>query len=379
VRRDNLMKKGAIIVVIVVAVLIIAAAIGIPLYMYNQNNYVAKVGDAKITEAEYKFYLMNFKENVESLVGVSGSDSDTIKSFWKSKSNTDGETWEEYAKKYTLDQLKKNKVMLAKAKEKNITLTKDEKNNIKEEIDNVVTQYYGGKRVEADKAYKSNYGVNLSQYETIAKEKTLIEKYQSKVYSELADEITDDEISQAYNEDPKQYDKISVRHILYLTVDLTTGESLTEGEVNEASEKANAMKAKVLAGEDMAKLAKENSQDPYVEENEGLVIYDKYGIYDKNGNLTATFASSGYDYGESFYEWAKDKKVGDVEIIETMFGYHVMKVENRVTQTLDEVKGHIKDEFIQSKFESKLEEWMKDTKYTLVMNDEVYNKIKIIE
>ena len=71
--------------------------------------------------------------------------------------------------------------------------------------------------------------------------------------------------------------------------------------------------------------------------------------------------------------------MGDVEIIETMFGYHVMKVENRVTQTLDEVKGHIKDEFIQSKFESKLEEWIKDTKYTLVMNDEVYNKIKIIE
>lgn len=372
------MKKGAIITIIVVAVLIIAAAIGIPLYMYNQNNYVAKVGNEKITEAEYKFYLMTFKERIESMAGVNSSDSDSVKSFWKSKATSDGETWEESARKYTLDQLKQNKILLTKAKEKNMTLTKDEKEEIKKQINNIVTQNYGGKRVEADKAYKSKYGINLSQYQKIAEEAKLISKYRLQICSEIEDKISDDEISAEYNKDPKAYDKLTVRHILYLTIDASTGESLTEGEINEASNKANAMKARILAGEDMAKLAKENSQDPNVKNDDGLVIYDRYGTYDKDGNLTSLFSESGYYYDDKFYEWAKDKNVGDVEVIETSLGYHVMKLENRETQSLDKVKDYIKDEFVQDEFGSKLESWMKDSKYNLVMNNDVYNKIKII-
>ncbi|MGZ3424738.1 MAG: peptidylprolyl isomerase [Polyangiales bacterium] len=80
-----------------------------------------------------------------------------------------------------------------------------------------------------------------------------------------------------------------------------------------AKKKADELLAKVKAGEDFGKLAKENSSDP--------------GSKDKGGEYDWT---DGYEYVPEFRDGLAKLKPGESAVVETQFGFHVIQVMARL-------------------------------------------------
>ena len=123
------------------------------------------------------------------------------------------------------------------------------------------------------------------------------------------------------------FDQVTARHILIRfkgsPVPVRTGQKdLTE---EEALAKANDIEKRLAAGEDFAKIAKEESDDVGSGAQGG-----ELGSF-RHGQMVAEFEKAA---------WAQP--VGKVsEPIKTQFGYHIIKVEKHDTKPYDEVKNEL--------------------------------------
>lgn len=123
----------------------------------------------------------------------------------------------------------------------------------------------------------------------------------------------------------KEYDSMdkasrtvaSVRHILIST---------EKRKPEEALKLANDLEARLKKGEDFAKLAKENTDDPGSKENGGLYA---------DADVT--------QWVPPFKDAALKQEVGVVgPPVKTDYGYHIIKVENRKEKTFDEMKDQLR-------------------------------------
>ena len=143
-----------------------------------------------------------------------------------------------------------------------------------------------------------------------------IQKYLEGIMAAAA-QVTEAEIQKAYSEDKTA----SVRHILLLT----QGKSGTEKA--EIRKKMEAILARAKKGDDFAALAKEFTEDPGSKEKGGL--YEDF----EHGKMVKPFDDAAFSV-----------PVGEISgLVETEFGYHIIKVEGRKkeTQPLDQVKAQI--------------------------------------
>ncbi|MDT2246237.1 peptidylprolyl isomerase [Paenibacillus larvae] len=112
---------------------------------------------------------------------------------------------------------------------------------------------------------------------------------------------------------------------------------------DEAKTRALEVKGKLEKGEDFAALAKEYSDDP--------------GSKDKGGKYEKVDYSQMMQFVEPFKQaaWSlEENKISDP--VETDYGYHIMKVENRKKQTYDEVKDQIRSQLSQKKMRDYIEQ-----------------------
>jgi parvulin-like peptidyl-prolyl isomerase len=122
---------------------------------------------------------------------------------------------------------------------------------------------------------------------------------QVEISKELASEVSDEDVEQAFEEDPQgQYgEKVEVRHVL-----------------TETKKDADTALERIESGEDFAKVAKDLSKDPGSAENGG-----ELGEIAQGSTV------------EAFDEAAFEAEVGElVGPIETEFGFHVLEVTKQV-------------------------------------------------
>jgi parvulin-like peptidyl-prolyl isomerase len=135
--------------------------------------------------------------------------------------------------------------------------------------------------------------------------------------------VSDDEVEQYYNEHKSDFDEVRVRHVLISSQPKPEDEAHGEkGEdkpkamtKEEAQKKAQSVLDRARKGEDFAKLAKENSDDAGSK--------DKGGEYDffPRGTMVAEFENAAFAL-----------KPGEISnLVETQFGYHIIKLEDRRT------------------------------------------------
>jgi parvulin-like peptidyl-prolyl isomerase len=128
--------------------------------------------------------------------------------------------------------------------------------------------------------------------------------------------ITDQDARKYYDENPTQFEwPVSVRasHIFFNIVDPKTGKALSEAEKAAKLQKAEALLKRARAGEDFAKLARENSED--------LVSKARGGEY--------TFAHGGMVPEVEAAAFAMTtNQIGD--IITSSYGYHIVKVSEKI-------------------------------------------------
>jgi len=152
--------------------------------------------------------------------------------------------------------------------------------------------------------------------------------------------VTDDEVAEFYADNTAMFttpEQIHARHIVF-----AADENADADTIISARTKADEARARALAGEDFAKLAREVSEGPSAE---------------AGGDLG--FATS-QQMVPGFAEAASALDPGEIsEVVRTNFGFHVIKVEEKkpeVTLTLDEASDRVRLILNQNKIAEKVQE-----------------------
>lgn len=315
------------------------------------GDYVAVVAGEIVTGPEFNIFLSRAKQEIMGYIVQNQPGESTMGSLWDTK--IDGIEVREIAKETALYYAKEFKTYLAKSKENDTALNPDEIKNIDNYMDQMMIQQGGKDGLE--KKVKEVYNITLEEYRIFYKDSMLIDKYMTEVYREI--QISEDEIKDYYESNKDSIDEVTVKHILLSTVD--QGSPLPAEKQEEAKKKADEILAKVKSGEDFAALAKQYSQDP--------------GSKDSGGEYT-------FGRGEmvkEFEDWSFTAKPGDVGIVKSFYGYHVMKFEMRTT--FDDVKAAIRDALANETLTWSVQEWMADPRYVVIKNQGEYNKIQIMD
>jgi parvulin-like peptidyl-prolyl isomerase len=228
-------------------------------------------------------------------------------------------------------QIAEKKLLMAAAVQAKVVPTPEEVNAALE------GQYaQAGGKEKFEEMVKSQ-GVTLESVKANVTESVTLNKFLQGVLSAKA-AISEDDLRRAFEADKTA----SVRHVLLLT------QGKPDAEKPEIRKKLEGILARARAGEDFAGLAKEFSEDPGSKDNGGL--------YEDKGRGT---------WVKPFEDAAFSVPIGQIsDIVETTYGYHVIKVENRKkeTATFEEVKAQLEAQLRDSRQSAAFETYLGDLK-----------------
>jgi len=370
---QNNMKKpvSKYVLIVLAAVVAVAVIIGIIAASAGQD-YVAMINNEKISRGQYNYYLFIQKANMLQKAMQLDKTVDEA-TFWNTKIG--GENAIDIAKKNALEGMREMKIQLSKAKEAGMKLTTEEERFIDDYIKSQIIdneELGAGSRTRANTKLKEIYGITVDEMEKFQKEVFLVQNFAA---SEI-EKINVDEagIEKFYNENKELYkesamrqdgaEAVWARHIL-IKADKANA---TEEQIAEAKKKAEDILAKVKAGEDFGKLAKEYSEDNEQNKNNGgSYVFSK-------GVMVSEFEEKAF---------SMEPGPSNAEIVQTDYGFHVLMVEEKYAEgepvSLRCAKEYYEYgiSFVKSqKYNQMLQEWKKDPKYALVTNQKVYDSIK---
>ncbi|SHH52745.1 peptidylprolyl isomerase [Tepidibacter thalassicus] len=309
----------------------------------QSKDVVAKVNDRVITLGEYEKTLAMYKKNFENVYGPD---------IW-TKEAEKGKTVLEMVKERVLDNMIDDEIVYQAFKKENLKIDKSQ-------VDKQLSNFK--KQLEKNPEFKSFLKDNNIDDEFLKeqlKKDMAIVKYKENYINSLG--ISDQDIKDYYekNKDKFKREEVKASHILFLTVQkdengqLKRDEKgklvpLSDEEIKKAKQKAEEILIRAKNGEDFAKLAKEYSQDIGSAQNGGDLGYFGRGVMDPN-----------------FEKAAFALKPGEIsDIVESQFGYHIIKVEDKVDEIrkLEEVKNGIKTQIEQEKYRDKIDELRKEAK-----------------
>lgn len=154
--------------------------------------------------------------------------------------------------------------------------------------------------------------------------------------------VSDAEIEQYYNDHKDEFEEVRVRHILIGTQAAPGAEPSKVLSKEEARKKAQAVLERARKGEDFVKLVAENSDDPGSKSKGG-----EYEFARKSGMVQA------------FEDASFNLKPGEIsDLVETEFGFHIIKLEERrAGQATDQkTRQKIIDKMKQEKIEARVNE-----------------------
>jgi parvulin-like peptidyl-prolyl isomerase len=133
---------------------------------------------------------------------------------------------------------------------------------------------------------------------------------------ELGVTISDADIQKFYDSHPSDFeqpDMVHVRHILFMTIDPTTHEPLSDDTVQAKRKAADDVLKRIHSGEDFSKLAQQYSEDPTTKDKGGELPAFPHG------QMVAEFDAAAFSL--------TNNQVSDV--IKTQYGYHIIKLIDR--------------------------------------------------
>ena len=262
---------------------------------------VATVNGKAISEEAYNEHLNNITQAYRAQSGgqISPEDQDKLK-------------------KLAIQQLINKRVILEKYQGLGLSVDPD---RVDQEIEKLKSQYPSPE--EFDRAMVER-GYDNDRLRSEVTQSLQVFKVQEYVMKDV--EITEEELKNTYNSNLDkiaQPESVRARHIL-----IKVEQSATEAEKQEALKRIRAIREELEAGSDFAALAKEKSEGPSAP---------------KGGDL-------GYFPAEkmvpSFSKVAFAMEPGEIsDVVETQFGYHLIKVEDRKEAwlpTFEEVKEQMR-------------------------------------
>ena len=168
--------------------------------------------------------------------------------------------------------------------------------------------------------------------------------------------VADTDVEQYFKEHPSDFDEVRVRHILISTQPKPEAEDENDKDnkdakdkktpepkaltKEEARKKSEALLARARKGEDFAKLATENSDDQGSKDKGGE--YDFFG----RGKMVPEFEKAAFAL-----------KPGEIsDLVETQFGFHIIKLEERRSAASPETDQKVKQQIVEKLKQDKIEE-----------------------
>jgi len=267
----------------------------------QKEGFAAKVNGVGIKKTTLDAAINNFIEN-QKMLGT------TVKEEEKDK-----------LKKDILNELVSAELLYQASQKAGIgDLSKD----VDSQLENIKKGF--GSDQEFQKVLKER-GIEVKDLKEDVKRGVFINAYLEKDIFSKMNPVTEDEKKQEYetNKDKLNVpDEVRASHIL-----IKAGEKATPEEKQKAKEKIEALRTKAMSGEDFAKLAKENSEDGSASNGGDLNYFRK-------GQMVKPFEDAAFGLEK-----------GQISpVVETQFGYHIIKVTDKKsahTLTYDEVSKDI--------------------------------------
>lgn len=318
--------------------------LGIMTTACSSKGPVAVVNGTEISISDFEKTVATYKESVQNLYGDS---------IWEQEI-ANGVKYKDELKKSILNQMIQEELVYEQAKKENLEAKQSD-------IDSKFKELKAS--IDSDKEYaqflKDN-NIDDVFLKNQLKKDISIQNYKTKFDKE--NEISEEDMKKFYEDNKNQFieDKVKASHILISTVD-ENGKELSPEKKKEAKKEAEEIYKKAKAGEDFATLAKEYSQDEYSAVNGGdLDFFER-------GQMVPEFEAAAFGL-----------KKGEIsEIVESQYGYHIIKVTDKVYKedTFDEAKSDIKKELLNEKYVEKVKELEGSAK--IEKNEEEALKTKI--
>jgi len=216
-----------------------------------------------------------------------------------------------------------------------------------EEIDaqiDTATQQAGGEEQLQQALESSN--LTMDQYKDSVRKSLLFQKIYPEVTKDAA-EPTDQDARAYYDANPDQFQQPEMRKVSHILV--------------KTEEEANAVKARLDAGEDFATVAKEVSTDP--------------GSKDKGGDL-GEVPSENSGFVPEFEQAMDQLQPGEIsDPVKSQFGYHIIRVESITppgVQSFEDVLEDLKMGLLLEAQRKIFDAWLEDVrgKYDIVYAEE---------
>lgn len=226
-----------------------------------------------------------------------------------------------YPKEEALSEISSLKASVAKAKEYGYTVTDEDNETIKSQLEELTTQFGGEEQLLKE---FENLGITKEQYMEIMRLSLLVEHLNENITDlGLFTEVEDSVVLNFYNNN-----FLRSQHILFSTVDTQTSAKLSDDVIREKEAKANEVAKKISEGaafEDFVNL----SEDPGLETSpNGYTFLNAHSTTLKDDELMLSmFQQSGIPIMvEEFEQATADLKNGEVSgVIESSYGYHIIK------------------------------------------------------
>jgi foldase protein PrsA len=263
---------------------------------------VATIGEEKISKAQFNQMFDIFKVQYEQQYGAD---------IWNK--DVDGRKYIDVMKEKVLDMLVDIKVQEQEAAKAGITATDDEINAEVEKARN----YFDSE--EKFNEFLTSQKMTMEYLKDSIRKDILVNKLKEKLTVNAA--VTDEDVAAYYASNQSQFMSIKASHILMKD----------EAKAKEVLEKAK-------SGENFNDLAVQYSEDPSAKENKGELGYFR------KGDMVSEFETAAFAL-----------QTGQISnLVKTDFGYHIIKMEDKKIDKLEDVAAELKNSLLSNK---------KDTQY----------------
>lgn len=264
----------------------------------SEGKYAMEIGDIKIPKEQYKTTAISIKDRFLSESGE--QERDELWDEYIDSSYTS--TVQEYLDSMVQSHLISSALYSIHFDELGLTLDEETEKEIQGIMDSLVSQAGGKEKLEEHlKEQGFTYETYKDQYYNEAKKTAIILYYFGKDSTE--NPISREELILYYRE---YYTK--VKHIFFSTKDKDSND-LSNPKKAEIGQKAQQVYDRIMNGEDYDALMEEYGEDPGMAAN-------------PNGYIFSTDDTS---YTQLFHDTAFDMEAGEVRLIQTNLGYHIMK------------------------------------------------------
>ena len=308
---------------------------------------IGTIGGQDVFDFEYRYILETTKLNVLNQFGAYlGIGSPEEDEFWQM--DLGGMTALEYAEGLVFDNLKQLKILYMRAIDKGVTLEASELEAIAEEVNTHVATF--DSTDAAEQYFQDSFGVSILEYVALLQKVTLAYKYCDLAIDEI--QVSEEQMKALYDENIEDLEEVTVIHVLFM-YEGTDEQSPRTHEESKAL--AEDILARINNGEDIKQLSIDYSED--------------------TGEGEYTF-TRGENFVPEFLDWSFSAELGDTGIIETAFGYHVMKLMDKNIVSFEDLRDQIEISLKNELFFEDVFVQFQDESYDIVLNEEVFNRIK---